>query len=100
MLKVCRSPQLTPEKKQRASPPAELQEDEVFVEEEGPYHHGDAPYHHGDEEDEVVLQVEQDYRAAVSRTPPSCKSNGFEIKIMFIFSLDRPSDHCNLFSGN
>ncbi|KAL5266208.1 hypothetical protein ACHWQZ_G003577 [Mnemiopsis leidyi] len=77
-VKVCRSPKLTPEKKQGTS---QDPDDEVFeANEDGAVkqnhgdevnHHGDEADHHGEEDEEVVLQIERDRRVNVNATPPS-----------------------------
>ena len=71
-VKVCRSPKLTPEKRQGTS---QDPDDEVFeADEDGEVkdHHGDVENHHGNEdEEEVVLQIERDHQVDVNATPPS-----------------------------
>jgi hypothetical protein len=65
LVKVSRSPKLTPEKKQGTS---RDYDDEVFDSD----HHGDGKHHHGDrldEDDEVVLQIERDHLADLATTP-------------------------------
>ena len=77
-VRVCRSPKLTPEKKQGTS---QDPDDEVFeADEDGEVedhhgdvesHHGSEVNHHGEDDEEVVLQIERDHRVEVNATPPS-----------------------------